>query len=124
MLQQLVAGRTLALAALLPRSLPRHSQLAATRLRSLTMDASYDLSTIRAELASGEAQLFDVREPEEAAAGQLKDASLVPLSALQEGTRPACDRSAPPRRARPRICPAPSAIRSPTDDSAALAGAS
>ena len=57
MLQQLVAGRTLALAALLPRSLPRHSPLAATRLRSLTMDASYDLSTIRAELASGEAQL-------------------------------------------------------------------
>ena len=82
------------------------------------------LETMKEELASGEAQLFDVREPEEAAAGQLKDAALVPLSALQEGARPSCDRSAPPRRARPRTRPVPSAIRSPTDGSAALAGAS
>ena len=37
------------------------------------------------ELSSGEAQLFDVREPGEAEAGMLRDATLVPLSALQDG---------------------------------------
>ena len=33
---------------------------------------------------SGEAQLFDVREPGEAANGMLTDAQLVPLSELQQ----------------------------------------
>lgn len=46
---------------------------------------SYDLDTIKKELASGDAQLFDVREQEEWDAGHLKDAALVPLSSLNEG---------------------------------------
>lgn len=40
------------------------------------------------ELASGEAQLFDVREPREARMGKLKASILVPLSQLQEGKSP------------------------------------
>ena len=43
------------------------------------------------ELQSGEAQLFDVREPQEAAAGKLKLSKLVPLSDLQEGMMPPHD---------------------------------
>ena len=37
------------------------------------------------EIGSGEAQLLDVREPQEAAMGKLKASILVPLSALQQG---------------------------------------
>ena len=37
------------------------------------------------ELASGDAQLFDVREPTETAAGRLRSAICVPLSELREG---------------------------------------
>ena len=40
------------------------------------------------ELKSGEAQLFDVREPQEAAMGKLALSKLVPLSELQEGLKP------------------------------------
>ena len=46
------------------------------------------LETMKEELESGEAQLFDVREPNEAAAGMLRDAVLVPLSELQQGVKP------------------------------------
>ena len=41
------------------------------------------LETMAEELESGEAQLFDVREPGEAAMGKLKASTLVPLSALR-----------------------------------------
>ena len=41
------------------------------------------LETMAEELESGEAQLFDVREPGEAAMGKLKSSTLVPLSALR-----------------------------------------
>ena len=43
------------------------------------------LEDLREELESGEAQLFDVREPGEAAMGMLRSADLVPLSALERG---------------------------------------
>ena len=43
---------------------------------------------MRDELATGEAQLFDVREPNEAQRGMLRDAELVPLSQLQHGNPP------------------------------------
>ena len=51
------------------------------------------LETMKEELASGEAQLFDVREPEEWAQGHLTQAKLVPLSELLEGLPPKADRS-------------------------------
>ena len=37
------------------------------------------------EIGTGQAQLLDVREPQEAAMGKLKASILVPLSALQQG---------------------------------------
>ena len=40
------------------------------------------LDEMRDELALGEAQLFDVREPNEFAAGSLVGAELVPLSEI------------------------------------------
>ena len=46
-------------------------------------------SRMQEELASGEAQLFDVREPQETAAGRLRAAFCVPLSELREGKLPA-----------------------------------
>jgi len=46
------------------------------------------LQTMAEELASGEAQLFDVREPREATMGKLTASILVPLSELQEGLPP------------------------------------
>jgi len=48
---------------------------------------------MKEELESGEAQLFDVREPQEWASGHLKLAKLVPLSELMEGEVPKYDRS-------------------------------
>ena len=45
------------------------------------------------ELESGEAQLFDVREPNEWAAGHLVDAKHVPLSDLAEGYAPPHDKA-------------------------------
>ena len=53
------------------------------------------LDEMRDELASGEAQLFDVREPNEFAAGSLVGAELVPLSELQRGVAPpeGCDKT-------------------------------
>jgi hypothetical protein len=47
------------------------------------------LIEMQEELDAGEAQLFDVREPGEFAAGSLAQATLVPLSELQEGVCPA-----------------------------------
>jgi len=47
------------------------------------------LEDLREELESGEAQLFDVREPGEAAMGMLRSADLVPLSALERGLQKA-----------------------------------
>lgn len=46
------------------------------------------LETMAEELVSGEAQLFDVREPQEAMAGKLKASVLVPMSELREGLPP------------------------------------
>lgn len=46
------------------------------------------IEDLKEELESGEAQLFDVREPGEAEMGMLKDATLVPLSILQQGLAP------------------------------------
>ena len=51
------------------------------------------LEDMKEELASGEAQLFDVREPQEWASGHLTLAKLVPLSDLMEGEVPKYDRS-------------------------------
>ena len=51
------------------------------------------LETMKEELESGEAQLFDVREPQEWASGHLKLAKLVPLSELMEGEVPKYDRT-------------------------------
>ena len=61
-----------------PRGLPEH------------------LETMVEELASGEAQLFDVREPQEAMMGKLKDSILVPLSELQGGLPPPIMQGAAP----------------------------
>jgi len=44
------------------------------------------LATMEEELASGEAQLFDVRELAEYEGGSLVQSVMVPLSELQEGT--------------------------------------
>jgi rhodanese-related sulfurtransferase len=61
----------------------------AGRARPLcSMQLPPHLEDMREELASGEAQLFDVREPNEAEAGMLRDAELVPLSYLQQGGDP------------------------------------
>ena len=46
------------------------------------------LEDLKEDLETGEAQLFDVREPNEMAAGMLADAQPVPLSALQQGMEP------------------------------------
>ena len=51
------------------------------------------LEAMKEELESGEAQLFDVREPQEWASGHLKLAKLVPLSDLMEGEVPKYERS-------------------------------
>lgn len=60
-------------------------------LASIAADAPDHLISLHEELASGEAQLLDVREPNEAAAGMLASAQLVPLSALQQGVKPEQD---------------------------------
>ena len=49
------------------------------------------LMTMVEELAAGEAQLFDVREPQEALNGKLRASLLVPLSELREGIKPKHD---------------------------------
>ena len=50
------------------------------------------IETLKEELESGEAQLFDVREPGEWAAGRLSQAVHVPLSDLQDGIVPSHDK--------------------------------
>ena len=73
------------------RQAPR-ALVAATRqsVRDLVCSVPPDLpphlEAMVEELESGEAQLFDVREPGEAAMGKLKASTLVPLSALQSGS--------------------------------------
>ena len=47
------------------------------------------LLAMREQLAAGQAHLLDVREPNEWQTGHLADATLVPLSTLQGGQRPA-----------------------------------
>jgi rhodanese-related sulfurtransferase len=49
------------------------------------------IEDLKEDLESGEAQLFDVREPNEAAQGMLSEAQLVPLSELQRGVTPEQD---------------------------------
>jgi hypothetical protein len=51
------------------------------------------LIELQEDLESGEAQLFDVREPGEFATGALSQATLVPLSELQEGIPPRADKT-------------------------------
>ena len=46
------------------------------------------LDTVKQAVASRQAVLVDVREPEEWREGHLKDASLLPLSALEKGVKP------------------------------------
>ena len=73
-------------------ALARPSISARTAVR--TMCALPDhLVDMKEELESGEAQLFDVREPEEWAAGHLTQAKLVPLSELLEGQVPQYERT-------------------------------
>ena len=67
----------------------------AVRARSWCSSAGLPehLEAMKEELESGEAQLFDVREPEEWAAGHLTQAKLVPLSELLEGQVPQYERT-------------------------------
>lgn len=46
------------------------------------------IEDLKEELATGEAILVDVREPDEMAAGMLADAQPLPLSGLQQGMTP------------------------------------
>ena len=91
------APRVLATVALAARgAVPRPVALASmARTRSICATAvlPLHLEDMREELASGEAQLFDVREPNEAEAGMLRDAELVPLSGLQQGYTPKQDKT-------------------------------
>ena len=48
---------------------------------------------MKEELESGEAQLFDVREPDEWSRGHLRIAKPVPLSQLRDGVAPGHDRT-------------------------------
>ena len=88
----IAAPRVLATVALATRAMPRPLHLTAAPARARTLCASAmlppHLEDLKEELASGEAVLFDVREPNEAAAGMLRDAVLVPLSELQQGVKP------------------------------------
>mmetsp|Transcript_7818 Transcript_7818/g.8947 ORF Transcript_7818/g.8947 Transcript_7818/m.8947 type:complete len:141 (+) Transcript_7818:44-466(+) len=51
------------------------------------------LKALHNELNAGTAQLFDVREPDESAAGRLVQAKLVPLSELGSGQVPPHDKT-------------------------------
>ena len=51
------------------------------------------LEDLKESLESGEAVLFDVREPNEHAMGMLADAVAAPLSELQQGMCPRADKS-------------------------------
>ena len=63
------------------------------RVRTICASAELPphLEDMKEELASGEAQLFDVREPDEAMSGMIVGADLVPLSGLQQGMKPKQD---------------------------------
>lgn len=87
-------GRVLAavaLAASRPAQFSVGPSLGRARMLSMSMDLPPHIEDMKEELASGEAQLFDVREPDEAASGMLVDADLVPLSGLQQGMKPKQD---------------------------------
>ncbi len=64
------------------------SRVARMQFLSSIPDLPEHLQTMREELARGDAQLFDVREPAEFARGTLACTDLVPLSSLQEGVKP------------------------------------
>eukprot|EP00966_Prymnesium_polylepis_P019403 447323-Prymnesium_polylepis.1 len=84
-----VAMRVLSASAMAVKLPP--AALVTPRARSLVCTAPVlpdHIEDMLEELASGEAQLFDVREPMEAGAGKLKAAQLVPLSELQQGMPP------------------------------------
>jgi rhodanese-related sulfurtransferase len=82
-----------------PRALPRVllSAAATSRAGRLQFFAAMPqglpdhLQDMASELSAGEAQLLDVREPAEMANGMLECAEPAPLSALQDGVRPAAD---------------------------------
>ena len=91
MLLGTAAPRVFATFALASRASPRPLGMLPAMARARTICASIELpphlEDMKEELASGEAQLFDVREPNEAASGMLADAQLVPLSGLQQGMK-------------------------------------
>ena len=66
---------------------------ALARVRTLCASANLPphLEDLKEELESGEAQLFDVREPGETMSGKIVGADLVPLSELQQGLKPEQD---------------------------------
>ena len=90
--QAMLAGRvasSLLSSALLLR--PPLARVAASRRAFAAMQGPPlpdHLETMREELAAGEAQLFDVREPGEWAQGHLVEALTVPLSDLRDGIVP------------------------------------
>lgn len=57
----------------------------AVRMLSFAPPPAYDIADVLDEVKAGEAQLIDVRERHEWAAGHLEDAHLAPLSELQQG---------------------------------------
>ena len=91
----IAAPRVLATVALATRAMPRPLHLTAAPARARTLCASAmlppHLEDLKEELASGEAVLFDVREPNEAAAGMLRDAVLVPLAETVVDPESLCD---------------------------------
>mmetsp|Transcript_23089 Transcript_23089/g.59319 ORF Transcript_23089/g.59319 Transcript_23089/m.59319 type:complete len:149 (-) Transcript_23089:267-713(-) len=58
---------------------------AAVRMLSFGAPPSYDIADVLEEIKAGDAQLIDVRERHEWAAGHLQHAHLAPLSELQQG---------------------------------------
>ena len=90
---QLALPRLLATVAVATRPAPTLVRLARPLVCSAVPPLPMHLEDLKESLESGEAQLFDVREPGEAEMGMLRDAQLVPLSDLQQGVKPPHDTS-------------------------------
>lgn len=90
----MLALRLAALAAVrLPPNVARSAVMVRTSSLACKAVLPPHLEDLTEDLASGEANLFDVREPQETDAGHLEQALLVPLSALQEGLEPGHDKT-------------------------------
>ena len=91
----MLLARALTSVALASRATPSSFATLPAMARVRTICASAELpphlEDMKEELASGEAQLFDVREPDEAMSGMIVGADLVPLSGLQQGMKPKQD---------------------------------